>query len=94
MHKLIKPPMATPPAVVWKEVSKKKVRVSTDQANADAQRKKRKPIWEGADKQAKPIRENDEFANDKADQNYITQGDMAQRIKEFKVCITSCSTDR
>ena len=49
MHKMIKPTQINPPAVVWTEDVVKR-RSSMDQANADAQRRKWKPIWGGSDK--------------------------------------------
>ena len=70
MHKRIKPPMAARPAVVWQEQCKKRIRVSTDQAAANAQMRKWKPIWEGTDKEAKPIRDNSKLnASDEAARN-------------------------
>ena len=55
MHKLIRPPVENPPAVVWDASTGKNMRTSTDQANANAQRKKWKRIWGGTDKEAKQI---------------------------------------
>ena len=55
MHKLIKLAFENPPAVVWTSEMRRAQKTSTDQANADAQRKKWKPIWEGKDKEATRI---------------------------------------
>ena len=55
MHKLIRPSVENPPAVVWDASMGKNMRTSTDQANTNAQRKKWKRIWGGLDKEAKKI---------------------------------------
>ena len=87
MHRLIKPKKTTAPSVVWEAGPEGNKRVSTDQANADAQRRKWTKIWDAHKTPRARIAEKMKGGEDDPGRNRARQTPMRERVDALRATV-------
>ena len=87
MHRLIKPKKTTAPSVVWEAGPEGHKRVSTDQANADAQRRKWTKIWDAHKTPRARIAEKMKGGEDDPGRNRARQTPMRERVDALRATV-------